>query len=170
MIRNFSVALQHTLKEEGGFSDHPQDPGGATMKGITLNVYREYKRNPHLTPVDLKAIPEDEVEAIYRKKYWNACQCDVLPSGVDVCVFDTAVNSGPGRAAKILQECVGATPDGSIGAGTLAALGKADPKLVILDYINKRQSYLESLKTFPVFGKGWTARVSRLKDLALKIA
>lgn len=170
MIRNFDEALKHTLKEEGGFSDHPQDPGGATMKGITLAVYREYKKNSHLTPDDLKAIPQDEVEDIYRRRYWNACQCDVLPSGVDVCVFDTAVNSGPGRAAKILQECLGVTADGSIGAGTLAALAKTQPKLVVLDYIAKRQAYLESLKTFPVFGKGWTARVSRLKDLALKIA
>jgi lysozyme family protein len=170
MMRNFAEALKHTLIEEGGFSDHPADPGGATMKGITLNTYREYKRNTHLTPEDLKAIPQDEVEEIYKKRYWNACQCDVLPAGLDVCVFDTAVNSGPGRAAKFLQECLGVTPDGAIGAGTIAALGKADPKLLVLDYINKRQSYLESLKTFPIFGKGWTARVSRLKDLALKIA
>jgi lysozyme family protein len=170
MMRNFSEALAHTLVEEGGFSDHPADPGGATMKGITLNTYREFKKNTHLTADDLKAIPQDEVEEIYRKRYWAACQCDVLPSGVDVCVFDTAVNSGPGRAAKILQECVGATPDGSIGAGTLAAIGKTDPKLLVLDYIAKRQAFLESLKTFPIFGKGWTARVSRLKDLALKIA
>ena len=170
MMRNFAEALKHTLVEEGGFSDHPQDPGGATMKGITLNTYREYKRNTHLTPEDLKAIPQDEVEEIYKKRYWNACQCDVLPAGLDVCVFDTAVNSGPGRAAKFLQECLGVTPDGAIGAGTIAALGKADSKLLVLDYINKRQSYLESLKTFPIFGKGWTARVSRLKDLALKIA
>jgi lysozyme family protein len=170
MMRNFSEALAHTLKEEGGFSDHPQDPGGATMKGITLNTYREFKRNTHLTPDDLKAIPQDEVEEIYRKRFWNACQCDNLPSGVDVCVFDTAVNSGPGRAAKILQECLGVTADGAIGAGTIAALSKADPKLIVLDYIAKRQAFLESLKTFPIFGKGWTARVSRLKDLALKIA
>jgi lysozyme family protein len=170
MMRNFDEALKHTLVEEGGFSDHPADPGGATMKGITLNTYREFKRNTHLTPEDLKAITQDDVEEIYRKRYWNACQCDVLPSGVDVCVFDTAVNSGPGRSAKFLQECLGVTPDGAIGAGTLVALGKADPKLLVLDYIAKRQAFLESLKTFPVFGKGWTARVSRLKDLALKIA
>ena len=170
MMRNFSEVLKHTLVDEGGFSDHPSDPGGATMKGITLAVYREYKRNPHLTPTDLRIIGDDEVEEIYRKRYWNLCQCDVLPSGIDACVFDTAVNSGPGRAIKFLQESLGVTPDGAIGAGTLAALAKADPKLLILDYINKRQSYLESLKTFPIFGKGWTARVSRLKDLALKIA
>ena len=83
MMRNFSEVLKHTLVEEGGFSDHPADPGGATMKGITLAVYREYKRNPHLTPTDLRIISDDEVEEIYRKRYWNLCQCVVLPSGID---------------------------------------------------------------------------------------
>lgn len=170
MKTNFAAALSTTLDFEGGYVNNPHDPGGATNKGITLAVYREYRRNPHLTPDDIRAIKGEEVHEIYRRNYWDACRCDELPSGVDFVVFDCAVNSGVGRSSKILQEVVGTKPDGQIGPKTLEAVQKADPKLIVINFQQARQSYLESLKTYPIFGKGWSRRVALLKDIALKIA
>lgn len=166
---NFDVSLQHTLKEEGGFSDHPKDPGGATMKGVTLDTYRSYKNNQHLTPENLKKITDAELRDIYLRRYWNAAKCNDLPPGVDMCVFDTAVNSGPGRASKILQECVGAVPDGVIGPKTLAAIKATDPVDLIAKYCETRLKFLRALPTFETFGKGWTARVERLQKEALAL-
>lgn len=170
MKNNFPIALAQTLKHEGLFSNHPSDPGGATMKGIILTEYQKYRRNPHLTANDLKKITDQELHDIYYGNYWKPCLCDDLPSGVDLCVFDLAVNSGTGRAAKILQECVGAKPDGVIGPVTLGLVAKADPKQLIFDLQNARQTFLEHLMTFPVFGKGWSRRVAEIKDFALTIA
>lgn len=169
MQSNFDAALQHTLKDEGGFSDHPKDPGGATMKGVTLDTYRTYRKNPHLTPEDLKKITDAELYDIYKRRYWDAVKGDDLPSGVDYCVFDCAVNSGPGRAAKILQEVVGAKPDGAIGPATLAAVKATDPEELIAKYTDKRIQFWRGLSTFDTFGKGWVARGERVREAALKM-
>lgn len=170
MKENFNTALAETLKHEGGFSNHPADPGGATMRGVILTEYQKFRRNPHLTAEDLKKITDEELREIYYGNYWKPCRCDDLPSGVDVCVFDLAVNSGIGRSAKVLQECVGAKPDGVIGPVTLGLVANTDTKKLIADIQAARQAFLERLKTFPVFGKGWTRRVSEVKEFALKIA
>ena len=116
---NFAACLAQVLLSEGGWSDHPADPGGATMKGITLATYRKYR--PGATKADLRAIADAEVAQIYREGYWNAVRGDDLPAGLDLVAFDAAVNSGTGRAAKWLQSAVGAVADGRIGAGTAAA-------------------------------------------------
>src|SRR5690606_8907906 len=117
--KNFQQALEKVLKHEGGFVNHPADPGGATNKGITIKVYQQFKKGA--TVADLKKITDAEVSAIYRKNYWDAVKADQLPSGLDYAVFDFAVNSGPSRAAKCLQETLGVTVDGKIGPRTLAA-------------------------------------------------
>lgn len=166
---NFDVALQHTLKDEGGFSDHPKDPGGATMKGVTLDTYRTYRKNQHLTAEDLKKITNDELHDIYKRRYWDAVKGDDLPSGVDYCVFDCAVNSGPGRAIKILQEVAGAKPDGVIGPVTLAAVKALDPVELIHKYTEKRIQFWQGLSTFETFGKGWVARGERVQKAALEM-
>lgn len=174
MIGNFDAALQHALKHEGGFVDHPKDPGGATMRGVTLDTYRNYKRNQHLTADDLKKITGAEIRDIYHRRYWDAIKGDDLPSGLDYCVFDCAVNSGPGRAAKILQEIIGVKPDGGIGPITLAAVRarcvtKEDTKVLITEYVDKRLQFWQSLPTFDTFGKGWTRRGNEVKEAALKM-
>ena len=169
MKQNFDVALQHVLEDEGGFSNHPKDPGGATMKGVTLDTYRSYKKNQHLTAEDLKKITGEELRDIYRRRYWDAIRGDDLPSGVDYCVFDCAVNSGPGRAAKMLQEVVGVKPDGGIGPITLAAVKAIDPIELISKYADKRLQFWQSLSTFETFGKGWTRRGNEVKEEALKM-
>lgn len=170
MIGNFEKALAHTLIEEGGFANHPDDPGGATMKGVTLATYRAHRGDEKLTPEDLKKITDQELADIYRKRYWDAAKCDQLPSGLDVAVFDAAVNSGPAQAAKWLQRCVGATADGAIGPKTLALVAQKPARELVEAFQARRQLFLENLSTFKTFGKGWTARVKRVRELALSLA
>ncbi len=87
------------LKHEGGWADHPKDPGGATMKGVTLATYRRHF-GKNKSKRALRNISDDDLGQIYRSGYWDKCRCDRLPSGVDYAVFDAAVNSGPGRSVK----------------------------------------------------------------------
>lgn len=169
MQQNFDKALQEVLKHEGGWSDHPQDPGGATNMGITIATYRKWiDRNG--TPDDLKKISHTQVAKIYRSAYWNAVKGDELPSGIDYAVFDFGVNSGTTRAAKYLQAVLGVEQDGKIGPLTIAAAHKADAEEVIDSLCDRRMAFLRGLKTFATFGKGWTRRVNDVRALALKMA
>ena len=118
MEANFFKSLEMVLKHEGGFVDHRDDPGGATNKGITHRTYSEFLGRPLEDVDELKAIPDEHVEMIYKQGYWDKVKGDDLPGGVDFCTFDWGVNSGPGRAAKYLQAIVEATPDGAIGPMT----------------------------------------------------
>lgn len=106
MDRNFQRALSLVLKSEGGWSDHPKDPGGATMKGVTLANFRRYVQSD-ATKDDLRKITDDQVATVYRRFYWDAVAGAELPDGIDYATFDYAVNSGPGRAAKALQAVAG---------------------------------------------------------------
>lgn len=169
MDKNFGPSLQATLKHEGGWSDHPKDPGGATMKGVTLATYSSWLGRS-ATKSELRNIPEDHLKSIYKTRYWDRVAGNELPSGLDYAVFDMAVNSGPGRAARLLQHIVGATIDGSIGPRTLSIVrGRSIPEL-INTYQDNRQHFLEALPTFETFGRGWTRRVNEVRDLALKMA
>lgn len=172
MKDNFESSLKHLLAHEGGWSDHPADPGGATMKGVTLQVFREFKRNPHITKEELRNISDEDLATIYKKRYWDAVRADELVSGVDYAVFDCAVNSGPGRAIKVLQACVGTTPDGGFGSVTMAAVAQFQgdvAKTLVKEYCEKRLDFLKSLKTFEVFGKGWERRVNEVEKTALEM-
>jgi lysozyme family protein len=119
----------------------------------------------------MRALTPEVVAPLYKRKYWDAVRADDLVDGVDYCVFDVAVNSGPGRAIKFLQSSVGATPDGGFGPRTLAAVKEAekDPARLIEMYCAKRLEFLQSLKTFETFGKGWSRRVAEVKEKALKM-
>ena len=172
MKDNFESSLKHLLAHEGGWSDHPADPGGATMKGVTLQVFREFKRNPHITKEELRNISDEDLATIYKKRYWDAVRADELVSGFDYAVFDCAVNSGPGRAIKVLQACVGTTPDGGFGSVTMAAVAQFQgdvAKTLVKEYCEKRLDFLKSLKTFEVFGKGWERRVNEVEKTALEM-
>jgi len=166
MQSNWEAALAHVLESEGGWSDHPADPGGATMKGVTLATYREYKRNPHITKDELRNISDAELSDLYKKGYWDKCRCDDLPSGVDYLVFDAAVNMGVGRSSKLLQESVGVTPDGGIGPITLAAVKAANQDELIEEFSRRKEAFYRSLPTFDTFGKGWLNRVASTKAFA----
>lgn len=159
----FEECLTEVLKHEGGWSDHKDDPGGATMKGVTLGTYSSFLGR-QASKQELRAIPWSHIVAIYRKGYWNKVWGDQLPRGVDLCVFDFAVNSGPGRALKTLQASVGAKADGIMGPATLAAVrAKGDPVAIISDVCQRRMTFLRGLKHWPTFHKGWTSRVNSVK-------
>lgn len=169
MKQNFASSLAHVLKHEGGWADHPRDPGGATMKGVTLATYSDWLGR-QATKDELRAISDEHLRTIYKARFWDAVRGDELPSGVDYVVFDMAVNSGPGRAARMLQAAVGATPDGAIGPKTLAAVQAQDPAALIAAFQRSRQNFLEALPTFDAFGKGWTRRVTEAGEIGLKLA
>lgn len=167
MEANFQRALACTLKEEGGFVNDVHDPGGATMKGITLATYREY--HPGASKDDLRRISDADVQHIYRHGYWDPIKGDELPSGVDLATFDFSVNSGHSRAAKYLQRLAGVTPDGIIGPITLAAVQHADAKTMVNLLCDRRLEFLKGLPTWRYFGKGWSGRVSRVRAEALAL-
>lgn len=169
MKENFNDSLSRVFHHEGGWADHPKDPGGATMKGVTLKVYREHFGDGK-SKDELRNISTQELEQIYRSGYWNKCKCDELPSGVDYAVFDSAVNSGPGRGAKWLQSAVGAKPDGGIGPNTLAKVKDHEPVQIVNSICDNRLSFLQSLDTWPTFGKGWQKRVEDLRATAVVMA
>ncbi len=169
MKENFNNSLKHVLVHEGGWSDHPKDPGGATMKGVTLLVYRNHF-GENKTKDDLRNISDDELGQIYRSGYWDKCRCDDLPSGVDYAVFDSAVNSGPGRGAKWLQAAVGAVPDGGIGPNTLAKVKIHEPVKIVNSICDNRLSFLKSLDTWATFGRGWQRRVDDLRRTSVEMA
>jgi lysozyme family protein len=170
MNTNFEKCLAKMLAHEGGFVNHPQDPGGMTNLGVTKRVWEEWVGH-EVDEKQMRALTPETVAPLYKRKYWDAVRADDLVAGVDYCVFDVAVNSGPGRAVKFLQSSINVTADGGFGPATLAAVKKAeeDPTRLIEMYCAKRLEFLQSLKTFETFGKGWSRRVAEVKDEALKM-
>lgn len=169
MKENFELALEHVLVHEGGWANHPRDPGGATMKGVTLTTFRRHYGN-HMTKNDLRNISSTQLKKIYKSGYWNKCKCDQLPAGVDYAVFDAAVNSGPGRSAKWLQAAVGAQQDGGIGPKTLERVSEHNPILVLDDMCDRRLAFLQGLGTWSTFGSGWGRRVEGVRSTAREMA
>jgi len=169
MRENFAEALQAVLKHEGGFVNHPSDPGGMTNLGCTKAVWEEHCGHPVDEKV-MRALTPADVAPLYKRKYWDKIKGDELPDGVDYVVFDCAINSGPGRAAKFLQMCVGVDADGGIGPKTLASVNTFDPKELINDYSKRRLSFLMDLPTWGTFGKGWSRRVLEVQETGLDMA
>jgi lysozyme family protein len=160
----FERSLDKVLLEEGGWSDHPKDPGGATMKGVTQRVYDAYRARVGKPKQSVRYIGDSELQDIYRSSYWNLAKCDQLPAGVSYVVFDGAVNSGVKQSVKWLQGALGVIDDGVIGPTTInAARQDTDHDALIERICALRLAFLKSLKTFPTFGKGWTARVYRVR-------
>jgi lysozyme family protein len=168
MTGNFQLCLEFLLRHEGGFVNHPADPGGMTNLGVTKQVWEEWVGHP-VSEKEMRNLTPSMVAPLYRKKYFDASHADDLVPGLDYAVFDCAVNSGVGRAIKLLQSCVGATPDGGYGSITSALVKKAssDPDRLVGVYCSRRLEFLTSLKAFPVFGKGWSRRVAEVKETAL---
>jgi lysozyme family protein len=169
MQSSFDRALAAVLREEGGFVNNPKDPGGATNRGITIANYRRYV-DPQGTVADLKAITVEQAGTIYRKHYWDKVSGSVLPAGVDLAVFDLAVNSGVGRAIDFLQEVTGATVDGVIGPETMAAVKRMPADDLVRKLMFRRLRFLEGLKIWPTFKNGWQKRIERVERLALELA
>lgn len=159
-------AIPLILKHEGGYVNHPDDPGGPTNKGITLATFRRYIK-PSATIADLKALTVEQATVVYKRQYWDAVMADMLPAGVDYCVADFAVNSGPARAARYLQAAVGVAQDGKVGPRTIEAAAKADATQLINAICDARMKFLKGLLTWPKFGRGWTARVADVRAVSL---
>jgi lysozyme family protein len=165
---NYDKCLELILHHEGGYVNHPKDPGGETNLGVTKRVYEEWGGTKDM--VDLTV---EDVAPIYEKNYWGRVKGDDLPSGLDLCVFDFAVNAGPGRAAKYLQSMIGTTVDGGIGPNTLKAVYNYVEEVglqgMIEEYQSGRISYYEQLSTFETFGRGWTRRVNETTEEAIAL-
>jgi lysozyme family protein len=155
---SFPGAVALVLAHEGGFVDHPRDPGGATRFGITRNTLAAARGRP-ATRADVRALAREEAETIYRRHYWNPVRGDDLPAGIDLATFDLAVHSGPTRAALTLQGVLGVPADGAVGPRTLAAAAGAPPAAVIAALTRRRLAMLQALPAWPVFGRGWRRRV-----------
>ena len=166
MRNNFAEAFKAVLKHEGGYVHHKDDPGGMTNLGCTKAVWEEHCGHP-VDEKAMRALTPADVAPLYKRKYWDKIKGDDLPNGVDYVVFDAAINSGPGRAAKWLQACVGVEPDGGIGPKTLAAVTGFKASNLIEDYSKRRLSFLMDLPTWGTFGKGWGRRVSDVEKTAL---
>jgi lysozyme family protein len=164
MANNFKECLELLLKSEGGWVNHPSDPGGETNLGVTKRVWEEYVGHPIES---LKKLTKDDVAPLYELKYWRPCYCEVLPRGLDFVVFSMGVNAGTGRSIKLLQQSLGCVPDGIIGPRTRELISSSNGANLIAKFSEARREYYSSLKNFSVFGKGWLARCDREENEAL---
>lgn len=166
----FEACLGQVLAHEGGYVDHPDDPGGATNMGITRKTLARWRKvSPwsNLPKSEVMALTREEAGRIYRALYWAPCRGDDMPAGLDLALFDFAVNSGPDRAIRTLQAGLGVAADGVVGPVTIDAAAKADANETIIDLCDRRLRFLQALATFPTFGRGWTRRVSDIRKTAL---
>jgi lysozyme family protein len=159
---NWQKSFELMLASEGGYVNHPSDPGGMTNLGVTKRVWEEWVGRES-NEKEMRSLTPEMVEPLYKRKFWDACKCDDMPSGIDYLVFDFAVNAGVGRSAKILQTAVGVTPDGGIGPITLAAVKAQDPAELVQKFSDAKEAFYRSLNTFETFGKGWLNRVAAVK-------
>ena len=164
---DFDKAVQRILRWEGGYVDHPEDPGGATNRGITQATLSSWRGRP-VSKDEVRALTVGETKAIYRARYWDRVRGDELPAPLAVMAFDTAVLSGPSAAAKALQRAIGANPDGAIGPLTIAAARAADLRQSVGRFYDERLAFLQRLSHWPTFGRGWKRRLDDARDIALE--
>jgi lysozyme family protein len=167
---SFAACGTRVLVHEGGYVNHPADPGGPTNKGITLATFRRYLK-PGGTIADLRAMTTAQALIVYRAQYWNTLRLDMLPGGLDDCLFDYGVNSGIGRAGKVLRRVLG-LPDAThvVTDQVLAAVANRDTRALINAVCDERLAFLRRLKTWSTFGAGWTRRVTEVRSFALHLA
>lgn len=168
-MTRFDKCLPHILLFEGGYVCHPADPGGATKCGITQRTLDEWCRKISMPPIDVKNLSESAISDIYRWQYWAPAECYELPPPVDLVVFDSAVNHGVRRAAKLLQEAVRVPVDGVIGQQTLNAVKNGDPETIALSIIGLRAVFYDEIvqgnPSQRAFAKGWANRINRLAEI-----
>ena len=168
----FSRAMEFVLRYEGGYVDHPSDPGGATNLGISLRYARgkgrllDLDRDGDVDAADIRLITRDVAADIYRRDFWAAVQADRLPPAVAVVAFDAAINCGPQRAAIWLQAAARVAQDGAIGPKTLAAVAAAPAATLVSEMLALRIMHHASLSTWSTFGLGWMRRVTALAVFA----
>jgi len=163
----FDGALPFILRWEGGFVDHPSDPGGRTNRGVTQRTFTAWLARNGQPSKDVKSITDDEVKAIYEADYWLPPRCNDLPSRLDLVQFDTAVNMGVGRAVRFLQAAVGCRADGQFGAETSQAIAGCDTRTTLVAYCQSREDFYRRLvvakPALQVFLAGWSNRLNALR-------
>jgi lysozyme family protein len=152
----FDEAFTRLIGHEGGFVDHPSDPGGVTNYGITVKVARE---NGYLG--DMREMTLDVSKAIYKARYWDKCRCDELPEKLRFDVFDTAVNSGVSTAVQLLQRALRVKDDGQIGPQTIGAAQVQPVTITIARMNGARLELMTNLRHWEQFGKGWARRIAK---------
>jgi lysozyme family protein len=162
----FDRCLAEVLRLEGGYVDDPRDPGGPTRFGVTRAVLSE-ARGRDAPAQDVAALTEEEAAGIYRRSYWSPVSCAGLPEGLDLVAFDSAVNMGPGTAARLLQAALGVTVDGVVGPRTLAAAAIQPVTDTIRAVSELRRRRYRTLAGFSAFGRGWLRRTDTVEALAL---
>jgi lysozyme family protein len=162
MQSNWDNSFKLMLKSEGGFVNHPSDPGGMTNLGVTKATWENWVGRES-DEAEMRGLTPEKVEPLYKKKYWDAVRGDELPPGISYLCFDFAVNAGAGRSIKTLQTAVGVTPDGGFGPMTMAAVQAVDPVELIERFSQAKEDFYRSLNTFATFGKGWLNRVADVK-------
>jgi len=166
MQNNFKNCLELVLKSEGGWVNNPKDPGGETNLGVTKKVWEEWVGHEVKT---MQGLTPEDVAPMYQAKFWMSCYANQLPVGIDYMAFDMAVNGGPGRSVKLLQECLGCVPDGTIGPRTMQLIDQKKPEDIVEAFSQRKIDFYKSLATFATFGKGWLKRVEDVKQNALKM-
>lgn len=166
---NFQRAFALTLKHEGGYVDHPADPGGATNLGVTIGTLSDWLGRK-ASKAEVRALTKESVAPIYKRNYWDVMRCDDLPMGVDYAVYDFGVNSGPRRGVMALQRAIGVADDGVVGPVTLERLKGRSPDELVRKICADRMSFLRKIRTWRTFGKGWTRRVDGVLSEALRMA
>ncbi len=167
--RQFHKCMDVVLRHEGGYVDHPDDPGGATNMGITHKTLAAWRKVDKCSRDEVRTLHIDEAREIYRAHYWNALNCDLLPEGVDLVTFDFGVNAGVGRASRMLQEVVSVEQDGQIGPITVGAVQRVDADFIVNKFSDKRLEYYQSLENWNTFGRGWSRRTSETRETALEM-
>lgn len=171
MKSGFKASLAVIRKWEGGLVDHPRDPGGITKWGISLRFLRgigmDINGDGVVDGIDIRDLTEEQVDDIYRWHFWHKGVCDDLPAGLDLCVFDCAVNQGTGRARRLLQAAVGAKVDGILGPKTMIRVRQAVPEVVIDEFMARRARHYSSLRNVVVFGLGWFRRLFDVHHIAV---
>ena len=170
MNSNWQKSFELMLQSEGGFCNDQRDSGihlpdgreGSTMLGVTQYNWENWAGH-EVTQDQMKKLTTEDVKPFYKKKFWDVCRCDDMPSGIDYLVFDYAVNAGCGGCAKVLQRAVGVVPDGGIGPLTLAAVNSYIPAELIEKFSQAKEDFYRSLSNFDVYGKGWLNRVADVK-------
>jgi lysozyme family protein len=156
---DFDTAFTKLLGHEGGYVNHPNDPGGETNWGITIAVARS-----HGYTGSIRSMPQTVAKAIYKKSYWDTVRADELPPLIRYAVFDAAVNSGVKQSSKWLQRAIGVTDDGIIGPKTISAAKLTDPQIALRKLLAVRLRFFTGLKTWNNFGRGWARRIADLMD------
>ena len=176
MKETWDFAYTSLMEDEGGFTDDLRDPGnklpdgrpGCTNLGVTQAAWEAYIGR-QVTHDEMRALTPETVKPFYKVLYWDKVRADDLPAGVDYAVFDMCVNSGFGRAAMLLQECVNAKPDGAVGPKTLDAVRSHHGELLLKDYSKRRLAFMQSLPQWKFYGVGWETRVKEVEKESLAL-